>query len=95
VNICDTYFFKQVILRDITCRTFLIVSLRRERFLSFLVHFFMLIVLDGHPVWKHNPLHGLFFYMIGKRIIICRATKSYFTYTIYLYRIINAKNVVI
>jgi hypothetical protein len=60
------YFFKQVMLRDIKCRTFLIVSLRREGFVIVSYMFFMLIVLDGHSVWKHNPLHGLFFYKIGK-----------------------------
>jgi hypothetical protein len=43
----------------------------------------MLIVLDGHPVWKHNPLYGLFFYKTGKLTIICRATKYYFTYGLF------------
>jgi hypothetical protein len=40
-------------------------------------------IFGEHPLWKHNSLHGLFFYNTGKWTITCRATKYYFTYILF------------
>jgi hypothetical protein len=36
--------------------------IEERRFCYHFLHAFLtLIILDGHLVWKHNPLHGLYF----------------------------------
>jgi hypothetical protein len=47
--------------------TFLIVSLRRLGFVTIAAMLLLtLIFVDGHPILKHNPLHGIVLLKVRK-----------------------------